>query len=133
MGLAPDPRFPEKGLASYDRKFAPSMPGDRGPLRFEEGLATDTDLPSGFQQGMMEAMIPAPGSLNHVNPEVQWKHADQTMAQRAHVGSAAWVDAPSMLSEFAGGSFTDRAEVKYESVTRSGGRQARRAPTIVND
>lgn len=133
MGLSPDPRFPEKGLPAYDRKVAPVIPGNRGPLRFEEGLATDTDLPRDFQRGMTEPMIPAPGSYNHVNPEIAFKHEAETLAERAHAGSAAWVDAPSMLGEFAGGSFTDDAEVRYQRVVRSGGRQARRAPTIVTD
>jgi hypothetical protein len=112
---------------------ANNAPGGRGPLRFEEGLATDTDLPSSFRQGMLEPMIPAAGRLNHVNPEIQYKWPEETMAQRAHVGSAAWIDAPSLLGNFAHGSFTDQAEVTYEQVVRSGGRQQRRAPTIVTD
>lgn len=133
MGLSPDPQFPEKGLPSFERKIAPQIPGNRGPLRFEEGLATDTDLPSDFQRGMMEPMIPAPGRINHVNPDILYKHADETLAERAHVGSAAWIDAPSMLGEFAHGSFTDQAEVRYEEVIRSGAKQARRSPTVVSD
>jgi hypothetical protein len=133
MGLSPDPQFPEKPAYRYDAQGAPNQAGQRGPLRFEEGLATDTDLPDSFRQGMLEPMIPAPGRLNHVNPDVQYKWPEQTMAQRAHVGSAAWVDAPTMLGEFAHGSFTDQAEVTYEEVVRSGGRQQRRAPTMVTD
>lgn len=133
MGLAPEAQFPEKPSYAYDIKGAPNAPGGRGPLRFEEGLATDTDLPDSFRQGMLEPMIPAPGRLNHVNPDIQYKWPEETMAQRAHVGSAAWVDAPSMLGEFAHGSFTDQAEVRYEEVIRSGGRQQRRAPTVITD
>ena len=133
MGLSPDPQFPEKPTYAYDAQMAAGVAGQRGPLRFEEGLATDTDLPDSFRQGMLEPMIPAPGRLNHVNPDVQYKWPEQTMAQRAHVGSAAWIDAPSMLGEFAHGSFTDQAEVEYEGVTRSGARQQRRAPTMVTD
>lgn len=133
MGLSPEPQFPEKGTNVYDHEFAPNRAGQRGPLRFEEGLATDTDLPDSFRQGMLEPMVPAPGRLNHVNPEIQYKWPDETMAQRAHVGSAAWIDAPSMLGEFAHGSFTDQAEVRYEEVVRDGRRQQRRAPTVVTD
>lgn len=133
MGLAPNPGFAEKGLAHYDVKYAPSIPGNRGPLRFEEGIATDTDVPDDFQRGMTEAMIPAPGRFNHVNPAIQYKHADETMQERAHVGSASWIDSPSMLGEFAGGSFTEAAEVQFQQVTRSGGRQARSAPSRVTD
>lgn len=133
MSLAPDPQFPEKGLPHYDRKFAPAIPGNRGPLRFEEGLATDTDIPDDFQRGMTEAMIPAPGRFNHVNPNVLYKHADEVMRERAHVGSAAWIDSQAMLGEFANGSFTEAAEVKFQSVVRSGARQARSAPSRVTD
>jgi hypothetical protein len=133
MGLAPEPQFPEKGTHVYDVKGANNAPGQRGPLRFEEGLATDTDLPDSFRQGMLEPMVPAPGRLNHVNPEVVYKWPEETMAQRAHVGSAAWIDAPSMLGEFAHGSFTDQAEVSYEEVIRNGSRQQRRAPTMITD
>jgi len=133
VGLAPEPTFPEKGSPVYDRKMANGAPGQRGPLRFEEGLATDTDLPDSFRQGMLEPMIPAPGRLNHVNPDVQYKWPEETMAQRAHVGSAAWIDAPTMLGEFAHGSFTDVAEVQYEEVVRNGRRQQRRAPTMITD
>jgi hypothetical protein len=131
MGLAPDPQFPERGTNSYDRKVAPSIPGNRGPLRFEEGLATDTDVPDDFVRGMQEGMIAAPGRFNHVNPDVQYKHADEVMRERAHVGSAAWVDSPSMLGDFADGSFTEKAEVTFQSVIRSGGKQNRGAPNRV--
>jgi hypothetical protein len=133
MAIAPEPQFPEKGTYVYPRTMGPDRPGQRGPLRFEEGLATDTDLPDSFRQGMLEPMVPAPGRLNHVNPEVQYKWPEETMAQRAHVGSASWIDAPSMLGEFAHGSFTDQAEVRYEEVIRNGRRQQRRAPTMVTD
>ena len=133
MGLSPNPQYPEKGSYVYDIEGASNRAGNRGPLRFEEGLATDTDLPDSFRQGMLEPMIPAPGRLGHVNPDIQYKWPEETMRQRAHVGSAAWIDAPSMLGEFAHGSFTDQAEVRYEQVARSGGRQQRRAPTMVTD
>jgi hypothetical protein len=133
MSLGPEPMFPERGNYAYDQTVGPNQPGDRGPLRFEEGLATDTDLPSSFQQGMLEPMIPAPGRINHVNPAIQYKMPEETMAQRAHVGSAAWIDAPTMLGEFAHGSFTDQAEVRYEEVVRNGRIQKRRAPEVVTD
>jgi hypothetical protein len=133
MSLAPDPQYPERGNYRYEEEMGPNRPGGRGPLRFEEGLATDTDLPSSFSQGMLEFMVPAPGRLNHVNPDTQFKFPQETMAQRAHVGSAAWVDAPTMLGEFAHGSFTDAAEVRYEEVTRNGRNQKRRSPEVVTD
>lgn len=133
MGLAPNPGFPERTPTVYERKFTPALPGNRGPLRFEEGLATDTDLPNGFQRGMQEMLTPAPGRPNHVDPETQFKRAEETMGERAHVGSAAWVEAPIYLAEFAHGSFSDYAEVSYEQVNRSGSSQYRANPATVLD
>jgi hypothetical protein len=125
--------FPERGSYAYDQTVGPDRPGNRGPLRFEEGLATDTDLPDSFRRGMLEPMVPAPGRINHVNPDIQFKMPEETMAQRAHVGSAAWIDAPTMLGEFAHGSFSDSGEVRYEEVVRNGRIQKRRAPEVVTD
>jgi hypothetical protein len=133
MGLSPAPQFPERPGWAYERKWGPNTPGGRGPLRFEEGIPTDTDVPDDFGRGMVEAAIPAPGRPNHVNPNVLFKHADETMRERAHVGSAAWVDAPTVLNEFAHGTFADFAEQRYEAVWRSGTHQDRRTPTVVED
>ena len=112
--------------------MAPAIPMNRGPLRFEEGVATDTDIPNDFQVGIMQGYAPAPGRSNH-NANVYVKPPEQTMAQRAHVGSAAWVEAPTFLSEFMVGSFTDYAAPKYEEVVRNGARQARVSPVVVMD
>jgi hypothetical protein len=133
MTIAPAPRFEENAGTTYERQTAPSIPGNRGPLRFEEGIASDTDVPSDFTRGMREAAIPAPGRPNHVNPEQLFKHADETMSERAHVGSAAWIDAPSLLGEFGHGAMNDYAQQTYEQVDRSGGRYERRAPATVRD
>lgn len=133
MGLSPTPGFPERGNYGYDETMAPNRPGGRGPLRFEEGLGTDTDIPTDFSRGMTEFMISAPGRINHVDPNTQFKMPEETMSERAHVGSAAWIDAPTMLGEFAHGSFTDQAEVRFEEVVRSGGIQKRRSPEVVTD
>ncbi len=131
MGLSPAPRFEENADAVYERQIAPEVAGNRGPLRFEEGIATDTDVPDDFVRGLREPSIPAPGRPNHVNPAIWYKHADETMAERAHVGSAAWPDAPSVVSEFAHGAHNEFAEVNYEEVTRSGSHQYRRNPTVI--
>lgn len=130
--LGPSPQFPERAPNTYERKFSPATPGQRGPLRFEEGVATDTDVPSDFQTGVMQGYVTPPGRINH-NANVFEKWPEETMKQRAHVGSAAWVEAPTFLGEFVQGSFTDYAEVRYEEVVRNGGRQQRLNPTIVTD
>ena len=132
MGLAPNPQFPERPGTMYERKFSPAQPGLRGPLRFEEGVATDTDVPNDFQLGVMQGYLSAPGRPNH-NANVYEKWPEETLKERAHVGSAAWVEAPMFLREFAGGSFVDYAEVSYEQVTRSGGHMARPNPAVVSD
>ena len=103
MGIAPTPQFPENQPAVYETKFAPSIPGNRGPLRFEEGISTDTDVPNDFQRGMQEAGMGVNGG-SHVDPSTQYKHADETLRERAHVGTASWVDSPMYLGSFASGS-----------------------------
>ena len=55
------------------------------------------------------------------------------MKERAHVGSAAWVEAPAYLGEFSQGTFSDYAEVSIEEVFRSGSRYQRMNPAAVND
>jgi hypothetical protein len=132
MTLAPAPGFPERPGTVYERNFASGAPSGPGPLYFEEGLGTDIDLPSNFQTGAMQGYATPPGRSNH-NANVYTKTAQETMQERAHVGSAAWVEAPGMLQDFAAGSFSDFAEVRYEEVFRSGGRQARPNAAVVND
>jgi hypothetical protein len=131
MTLAPTPSFPESGDYNYEAKIGQNL-GRRGPLRFEEGIATDTDVPNEFTKGVMQGYITAPGRPNH-NQNVYEKYPEETMAERAHVGSAAWVEAPTFLGEYAHGSFNTYAEQKYEQVTRSGGRYERINPASVND
>lgn len=131
MTLSPAPRYPERAPNVYEVK-ASDNPGRRGPLRFEEGIATDTDVPNDFQLGMSQGAAVAAGRPNR-NAPVWQKTAAETLSERAHVGSAAWIEAPTMLGEFAHGTYTDRAEQMIETVVRSGGRQQRQAPTVVND
>lgn len=131
MTISPAPRFPERAPQVYERKGADNATR-RGPLRFEEGVATDTDIPSGFQTGMEQGSAVAPGRPNR-NAPVWQKPAAETLSERAHVGSAAWIEAPSMLGEFAHGTMADRAAQVIETVARSGGRTQRLNPTVVND
>lgn len=132
MAIAPDPKFPEVADKVYDRKFASATPGQRGPLRFEEGLATDTDVPQEFTNGAMQGYIPAPGRPNRNNP-VHTKTAEETMRERAHVGSAAWVEAPASLNDFAAGGFADYGDNQIERVMRNGARQNSANPAVVTD
>lgn len=130
--IGPAPQFPERAPQMYDRKYTAAAAGQEGPLRFQEGIATDTDVPNEFTKGAMQGYISAPGRPNH-NANVYEKYPEETMRERAHVGSAAWIEAPTFLGEFAQGAFTDHGEIRYEEVIRSGGRYQRINPTVVED
>jgi hypothetical protein len=132
MAIAPNPNFPEKTANTYDRKFAAATPGMRGPLRFEEGVATDTDVPQEFSKGAMQGYVPAAGRPNR-NAVVHTKTAEETMRERAHVGSAAWVEAPAYLGEFSSGGFADHGDNRFERVFRSGAHQQPANPAVVQD
>lgn len=132
MAIAPAPKFPERPGTTYDRKVTPAVPGQRGPMRFEEGIGTDTDVPNEFAKGALQGYVPAAGRPNR-NAAVHTKTAQETMAERAHVGSASWVEAPDFLSEFSTGSFQDYASNNYEEKFVSGGHQQRPNPAQVND
>jgi hypothetical protein len=131
MGLSPAPQFPERAPNVYELKESGNATR-RGPLRFEEGIATDTDVPNDFQKGMMQGYTPAPGRPNH-NANVFLKPAAETLAERAHVGSASWVEAPTFLGEFAHGTMNDYAAQVIETKVVSGGRSQRQSATVVND
>jgi hypothetical protein len=130
MGLAPNPGFPERVGNTYETKVGQNLPR-RGPLRFEEGIATDTDVPNDFTKGVMQGYQTPPGQPNH-NANVYEKYPEETMQQRAHMGSAAWVEAPTFLGEFAHGAGAGN-EISYEQVDRSGGRYERLNPANVPD
>lgn len=129
--LSPTPQFPERVGPVYENKIAGNATR-RGPLRFEEGIGTDTDVPNDFQVGVLQGYQTAPGRPNQ-NANVWTKPAAETMKQRAHVGSASWVEAPTFLGEFAHGSFNDYAALTYETVDRTGGRYQRINPSQVDD
>lgn len=132
MAIAPDPKFAERPGTVYDRKVSPATPGQRGPLRFEEGIATDTDVPQEFTKGAMQGYVPAPGRPNR-NQNVFEKLPEETMRERAHVGSASWVEAPDYLSEFSAGAFADHGDNRIEEVMRNGGPQKAGNPSVVHD
>ena len=131
MSIAPNPSFPERAPQVYERKGADNTTR-RGPLRFEEGVATDTDVPTDFMKGMASGSATAPGRPNR-NAPVWQKSAAETLSERAHVGSASWIEAPTMLGEFAHGTMNDYSAAQIETKVVSGGRQQRPAPTVVND
>jgi hypothetical protein len=89
----------------------------RGPLRFEEGVATDTDIPNDFGQG---AYGDCAGD-GRGRPFTNVKSPEETMRERVHVGSASWIEAPTMLSDFVIGASTGQGpsfEMELGSETR---------------
>lgn len=131
MGISPAPQFPERGPQMFEMKMADNS-DRRGPLRFEEGVVTDTDVPTDYQKGIADGSAAAPGRPNR-NAPVHTKPAAETMSERAHVGSAAWIEAPTFLGEFAHGSYSMNSEQVIETRVNSGGRAQRMNPTVVND
>ena len=126
MAITPSNGAPEKGVNVFERTMAPSIPGNRGPLRFEEGVATETDVPRDFGIGAYQDT--AGDSRNHQTVESFFKRAEVTMRERAHIGSAAWVEAPEVLSDFVIGTQSGdmgSAEGGWERAFNSGGHQAR--------
>lgn len=127
--LAPTALPPSVQSSVYERKIAPDAPGGRGPLRFEEGLATDTDIPMEFVNGMRQGYETGPGGHNK---NVYFKYAAETQRERVHLGSAAWTESPTYLAGFSGGA-SPEAERNYIQVDRSGGRYERHNPAQVLD
>lgn len=133
MTIGPNPIFTERTVTSFDRAVAPSIPGNRGPLRHEQGIATDTDVPNDFVRGAYMDTRALPGTINRVDPTSYHKSAADTMHERAHLGSAAWVDAPQVLSDFADGAGVGQAPPSFESIMNPGTIQARRVMNLVTD
>jgi len=101
----------------------------RGPLRFEEGVATDTDIPNEFGRG---AYGDTAGD-GRGRPFTNWKGADETMRERAHVGSASWIEAPTMLSDFVIGASSGQTPSQFEVELGSERRLVRPSVAAVND
>jgi len=133
MSLGPNPLYPERMSQAYGQGQAPEIPGNKGPLRHEEGIATDTDVPSDFARGAFVDTMPQPGTLSHNNVQAQYKYPEETMQERAHVGSASWVEAPTVLSDFVAGSAAGQTPPRWETANNPGTIQARRASTVVFD
>ena len=101
----------------------------RGPLRFEEGVATDTDIPNDFGQGAYGDMA----GDGRGRPFTNIKDPGQTMRERAHVGSASWIEAPTMLNDFMIGASIGQGPSQFEYELGSEARLRRINPAQVND
>jgi len=98
----------------------------RGPLRFEEGIATDTDVPNDFRVGAY---------VDTTNDRRSWimKSPGETMRERTHMGSSTWIEAPSMLGEFVQGAHVGVGGPRFEIERESEGRKARPNRACVTD
>jgi hypothetical protein len=101
----------------------------RGPLRFEEGVATDTDIPNDFGQGAYGDT----GGDGRGRPFTATKDPATTMRERAHVGSASWIEAPTMLSDFVIGAGIGQGKPAFEMELGSERRLIRVSPASVSD
>jgi hypothetical protein len=101
----------------------------RGPLRFEEGVATDTDIPNEFGRGAYGDTAGGPDG----RPFLNVKGPDETMRERAHVGSSTWIEAPTMLSDFVIGASVGQGPSQFEMELGSERRLIRLNPAMVND
>ena len=101
----------------------------RGPLRFEEGVATDTDIPNEFGRGAYGDT--AGDARGRPTMAAMIKTPEETVRERAHIGSAAWIEAPSELSEFVQGAMADHPA--FERVQGSERRILRYNATVVHD
>lgn len=131
--IAPQNPYPEAQRTVFERTLAPSIPGNKGPLRFEEGVATDTDVPNDFSVGAYFDTAPSQMRSNHNNPEMFYKHPEDTMRERAHVGSASWIEAPALLSDFVTGAMAGDGMPTFEMEMNSGAHMNRPNPTVVFD
>jgi hypothetical protein len=126
--LAPTAVPPSVQSSVYETKFA-SNTVRRGPLRFEEGIATDSDVPNDFILGARQGYVT--DARGH-NANVYIKDAMDTQRERVHMGSSAWVEAPTFLAAFSGGA-SNEAERSYIQQDRSGGHYQRHSPAVVTD
>lgn len=125
MPLAPVPPLgPERDRSAAYVPDTAQNGRRRGPLRFEEGIATDTDVPGDFRRG-------AYVDTAHPRPMTEHKMPGETMRERAHVGSSTWIDAAAMLQEFVHGSQAFGTGYGFERESEGIKRRPNRA--VVND
>lgn len=102
--IAPSNIPPEKFRTSVFQTVTPSQPSPKkGPLRFEEGTENAPFIQSDFQRGRVADTQGLDANKSMQGVETVYKRAPDTLRERAHLGSASWVEAPAVLSEFKDG------------------------------
>jgi hypothetical protein len=120
MTVAPQNPYPEQQQGVFERVLAPSYTSNRGPQRFQEGIQTDTDVPMDFAKGAYADTAPADGRSSHPSREMFYKWPEETMRERAHVGSASWIEAPEVLGDFVTGTVAGDGPRRWEQAYNSG-------------
>ena len=130
--IAPQNPYAEGMNNVFETVVAPSITGNRGPLRFQEGVTNEPEVPSDFGEGAYVDTGSAPSRMNHPTPHALYKPAEKTMRERAHVGAASWIEAPSVLSEFVDGVQAGDGMPTFEMTVNSGAHMNRPNPVRVN-
>lgn len=133
MNVAPNPMFPERSDQPFEMGYAPSIPGNRGTRNFEEGVATDTDVPYEFSRGAYSDTMPGPFGGSTPSSDMFFKYPEETMRERAHVGSSSWIEAPEVLGEFVQGSMAGDGMPMFEYSANSGYIMKRPAQSVIYD
>lgn len=123
--VAPQNVYPEQANWVFERTMGPEITGNRGPQRFQEGVESDTDVPQSFQEGAYRDTFPADGRSSHAVREGMFKMPEETMKERAHVGSASWEESPELLSDFVVGTQGGEGPRRWEQAFNSGLHQNR--------
>lgn len=133
MTISPAPGFPERAPNVFERGYGSESRFPGGPRRFEEGVATDTDVPSDFARGAYGDTAPYSAQGADTNPEHVFKRANETVRERAHVGSSSWVEAPSVLSEFVDGASAGQGMPEFQMTRNPGTHMNRPAAARISD
>lgn len=131
MTIAPQNPYAEQQQGVYETQMAPSITGNRGPQRFQEGVESDTDVPNDFAKGAYADTVPSDGRSSHPSREMFYKWPEDTMRERAHVGSASWIEAPEVLGDFVVGTQGGDGPRRWEEAFNTGGYMNRPNPVRV--
>ena len=123
---APMNPYPEQSNTLFEYKYGPEITYNRGPQRFQEGVETDTDVPYDFQRGAyVDTQSGARPNIPQDGDIVLHKWPAETMKQRAHMGSASWIEAPEVLGDFVTGTQSGEGPRRWEYAFNSGLHQNR--------
>ena len=104
--------------ASYEHAIAVNH-ARRGPLRFEEGVATDTDIPNDFGCGAYGDTGATAAAVRSLSSRTRTRRCVSVPTS----ARATWIEAPTMLNDFVIGasrSARDRRSSRWSSAPSVG-------------